>query len=87
MKGKIMLIALLALLSITYSIEGTIRCGPYMCRSNQSCVNRRCVNPCDAEPCGDNANCDVLRHLPECTCRPLYTGNPYVSCRLIEFDE
>lgn len=37
------------------------------CASHLSCSSSfKCESPCIK--CGENANCDVLNHLPKCTC-------------------
>lgn len=53
------------------------------CPSNESCVNQKCVDPCDHGTCGLNANCRVVNHTPICSCAPGYTGNPFIQCSVI----
>lgn len=50
------------------------------CPDNLSCINRKCVNPCEAKPCGENALCNVTNHEPICVCPPNASGNPEVQC-------
>ena len=52
------------------------------CPRDQSCVRNRCVDPC-AGTCGINADCRVANHIPVCSCKESYTGDPYGSCRPI----
>lgn len=47
------------------------------CQLSESCINERCVNPCN---CGQNADCYVSNHYPVCTCKPGYSGNPQFGC-------
>jgi len=52
------------------------------CPSNKACVRNKCVDPCPGT-CGQNADCQVVNHLPTCTCRPGFTGDPFQFCRVI----
>lgn len=52
------------------------------CPSNKACVRNKCIDPCPGT-CGINADCQVISHLPSCTCRTGNTGNPFVSCNPI----
>lgn len=47
------------------------------CQLTESCVNERCVSPCN---CGQHADCHVTSHHPICTCKPGYSGNPQYGC-------
>ena len=49
------------------------------CPSNLACINSRCKDPCPGT-CGQNAMCQVVNHLPSCTCLPGYTGDPFRYC-------
>ena len=49
------------------------------CPSNKACVNSKCKDPCPGT-CGPNANCQVVNHIPTCTCVPGYTGDPFRYC-------
>lgn len=51
------------------------------CPSNKACINNKCADPCPGT-CGQNANCQVINHLPSCTCVPGYTGDPFRYCNL-----
>jgi hypothetical protein len=52
------------------------------CSSNKACVRNKCIDPCPGT-CGQNADCQVINHLPSCNCRPGYTGDPFRYCNLI----
>lgn len=51
------------------------------CPSNKACMRHKCNDPCPGT-CGQNADCQVVNHLPSCTCRPGYTGDPFKFCNL-----
>lgn len=52
------------------------------CPLNEACVNQKCINPCPGS-CGIAAECHVVNHNPICSCRPKYTGDPFIRCTLI----
>lgn len=49
------------------------------CASNQACINQQCRDPCPGS-CGFEAKCEVLRHVPICTCNTGYVGDPFTQC-------
>ena len=49
------------------------------CLTTLACVRSKCENPCPGT-CGQNAECQVINHLPSCSCLPNYTGNPFQFC-------
>lgn len=59
-----------------------------MCQYNEDCppdklcdrLNRICINPCQADSCGDNAECFAVNHGIDCRCRAGYVGNAYIEC-------
>lgn len=51
------------------------------CPSNKACVRNKCVDPCPGT-CGTNAECQVINHLPSCSCRIGYTGDPFIICTI-----
>lgn len=53
------------------------------CSSNQACVSGKCKDPCPGS-CGQNAICQVINHLPQCTCFPGYSGDPFRFCSVIQ---
>lgn len=52
------------------------------CPSNKACIRNKCEDPCPGS-CGANADCQVMNHLPTCTCRTDYTGDPFKYCNLL----
>lgn len=52
------------------------------CPSNKACVRNKCSDPCPGT-CGQNAYCQVLAHLPTCTCNVGFTGDPFRFCETI----
>lgn len=51
------------------------------CPSNRACIRSKCADPCPGT-CGSNAECQVVNHLPSCTCRIGYTGDPFKYCNI-----
>jgi hypothetical protein len=51
------------------------------CPSNRACIRNKCQDPCPGT-CGQNADCQVVNHLPSCTCYQGYTGDPFRLCRI-----
>lgn len=51
------------------------------CPSNRACIRNKCEDPCPGT-CGQNADCQVVNHLPSCTCRLGYTGDPFRYCNI-----
>lgn len=49
------------------------------CPSNLACINQKCKNPC-TDVCGENAECRVVSHSPQCICLSEYVGDPFVRC-------
>ncbi|CAG0885574.1 unnamed protein product [Cyprideis torosa] len=49
------------------------------CASNLACRDLKCVNPC-VGTCGENAECEVVNHQPNCRCPQDYLGNPFTRC-------
>lgn len=50
------------------------------CPSDRACINSKCQDPCPGS-CGVSAVCNVLNHIPICTCIEAYVGDPFTSCR------
>ena len=44
------------------------------CLSDKACQRNKCINPCPGT-CGINAVCQVLNHIPTCTCIENYIGD------------
>lgn len=47
------------------------------CPSDRSCVNGRCIDPCN---CGPNSECRVWDHKPVCSCLAGFDGSPEIDC-------
>lgn len=52
------------------------------CFRDKACSRNKCINPCPGT-CGQNAQCDVVNHIPMCSCPAGLTGNAFVECRAI----
>lgn len=52
------------------------------CVPDRACIRNKCQDPCPGT-CGQNADCQVVNHLPSCTCRIGYTGDPFRYCNTI----
>ena len=53
------------------------------CSRDKACIRNKCVDPCPGT-CGSNARCDVINHIPTCSCPDGYTGDPFTNCRVSE---
>lgn len=53
------------------------------CEQNKACVQRKCIDPC-IEACGQNAVCQVVNHIPMCSCNAGFTGNAFVMCNPVQ---
>lgn len=53
------------------------------CNRNRACLRSKCVDPCPGT-CGQNAKCEVVNHIPICSCPNGYTGDPFSNCRLAD---
>lgn len=53
------------------------------CPKDRTCINKKCVDPCPGA-CGQNAECNVIQHIPMCSCLTGYTGNAFVLCKLMK---
>ncbi|EAT34892.1 AAEL012905-PA [Aedes aegypti] len=53
------------------------------CPSNRACVSSKCKDPCPGT-CGQNAECQVVNHLPSCTCFVGYEGDPFRYCNVMQ---
>lgn len=53
------------------------------CPPNKLCdrLNRRCINVCSEDSCGENAECFVENHKARCRCLQGFDGNAQISCR------
>jgi hypothetical protein len=50
------------------------------CPSNLACLSQHCRNPCQGL-CGVRAECNVVNHVPVCTCARGLMGDPFTACR------
>lgn len=53
------------------------------CDRTKACINQRCIDPCPGT-CGQGARCDVINHIPSCSCPEGTSGDPFVNCRYYE---
>lgn len=49
------------------------------CSLDKACVNQKCQDPCPGV-CGLQAICNVRNHVPLCSCKNGYTGDPFTRC-------
>lgn len=49
------------------------------CSNDKACINMKCLDPCQGS-CGFSANCDVVNHIPVCSCPVGYDGDPFLIC-------
>lgn len=60
----------------------------FECSDHLACINNKCKDPCPGT-CGQNADCRVISHTPNCQCQVGYTGDPFRLCfkkRMLLFD-
>lgn len=50
------------------------------CSRDRACIRNKCADPCPGT-CGQGATCDVVNHIPICSCPQGTSGNPFVQCR------
>lgn len=53
------------------------------CSRDKACVNNKCKDPCKGI-CGTNTECNVINHIPMCSCLPEFTGNAFIICHKVE---
>lgn len=49
------------------------------CQSNTACLKNKCIDPCPGA-CAPNAICQVVNHVPSCSCDRGYSGDPFRYC-------
>lgn len=49
------------------------------CPRDKACIKNKCHNPC-VDTCGTDALCEVINHIPMCSCPPGTTGSPMYYC-------
>lgn len=52
------------------------------CAINKACIRNKCADPC-LGTCGNLALCEVINHVPMCSCPQGLSGNAFVQCRPI----
>ena len=52
------------------------------CNRDRACVRNKCTDPCSGT-CAINAICNVINHIPMCTCPEGFEGNAFVQCNAI----
>lgn len=52
------------------------------CPRDKACLRNKCVNPCQGT-CSSNAICEVINHVPMCSCPQGMTGNAFYNCEPI----
>lgn len=55
------------------------------CPTDKACIRNKCKDPCPGI-CGQDAQCQVVNHVPTCTCLSGYVGDPFVLCRIKPHD-
>lgn len=50
------------------------------CARDKACLRNKCIDPCPGT-CGQRAICDVVNHIPMCSCPQGLTGNAFIECR------
>lgn len=53
------------------------------CSRDKACVRNKCVDPCPGT-CAVTAQCDVINHIPMCSCPQRMTGNAFYNCEPIQ---
>jgi hypothetical protein len=53
------------------------------CNRDRACIRNKCVDPCPGT-CGNGAKCEVVNHIPICSCPNGYTGDPFSNCRIMD---
>lgn len=49
------------------------------CPRSKACLHRKCIDPCPGT-CAPNAVCDVINHVPMCSCAEGMEGNAFIQC-------
>ena len=50
------------------------------CDTDNSCINKICLDACVLGVCGEDAQCIKINHRPVCTCPLGTTGDPQIKC-------
>lgn len=49
------------------------------CDRTKACIGNKCKDPCPGV-CASTAICNVVNHIPMCSCPERMTGNAFVGC-------
>ncbi|KAG8335480.1 hypothetical protein J6590_067428 [Homalodisca vitripennis] len=52
------------------------------CPSDRTCVKQKCEDPCHNVCSGNNTSCQVRNHIPYCTCKQGFIGDPLTACKV-----
>lgn len=52
------------------------------CQRNKACIRNKCSDPCIGT-CGSDALCEVINHIPICSCPSGTSGDPFSYCTKI----
>jgi hypothetical protein len=55
------------------------------CPANLACIRNKCKDPCPGS-CALNTECQVVNHLPSCTCNDGFIGDPFKYCDRDQID-
>lgn len=50
------------------------------CNRDRACMRSKCADPCPGT-CGFAAQCEVVNHIPICSCPTGFAGDPFSNCR------
>lgn len=53
------------------------------CSPTKACINNKCADPC-VGVCGQLARCDVINHIPTCSCPSPLSGDPFILCKEVK---
>lgn len=53
------------------------------CPRDRACMRNRCQDPCPGT-CASNAACNVINHIPMCSCPSGFEGNAFVMCTTVQ---
>lgn len=53
------------------------------CSNDKACIKNKCMDPCPGA-CGQNAQCNVINHIPMCSCPSNTGGNALIVCSPVQ---
>lgn len=53
------------------------------CAKDKACLRNKCKDPCPGT-CGQNAICNVINHIPMCSCPQGLSGNAFIQCTYLD---